>query len=80
MLLFSLISGQLLKNINEDLSSNGDFSDAYFRSVIRAPDRGTLFGVTGSGVVEIHLDDLNGVNEKNKLNKTIDTTKRKYFH
>ena len=79
LLLFSMISGQLLKNINEELASDEKHSDLYFTSVIRAPDKGIVYGVTTEGVLELNLDDGNSVNDRNRLNKTIDATKRKYF-
>ena len=46
LLLFSLVSGQLLKNINEELSGEEKHSDIYFKSIINAGDKGIIYGVT----------------------------------
>lgn len=75
VLLFSLVSGQLLKNVNDELQGER----LYFKTVLPAHDVGFLYGVANSAVMELHLEDINSINDKNKLNKTIDNVKRKFF-
>lgn len=79
LLLFSLLTGQLLKNINEDINSNNMESQIYFKSLVKAHDSGNVYGISNSGVVELNWEDSNTINDRGKLNKAIDTAKRKYF-
>lgn len=75
VLIFSLVSGQLLKNINEELQGER----LYFKTVLWAFDEGFLYGVANNSVMELHLEDINTINDRNKLNKTVDNVKRKFF-
>lgn len=47
--------------------------------MISAADRQLLYGITANSVLELHMEDNNSINDRNKLNKTIDSVKRKFF-
>lgn len=53
LLLFSLVSGQLLKNINEEIQGPELSSDVYFKALVKALDSPNIFGVSSSGVLEL---------------------------
>jgi hypothetical protein len=78
ILLFSLLTGQLLKNINEEIISENN-SQVYFRSIVRGPEGGVVYGISTTGVSEFNWEDNNSINDRTKLSKAIDAAKRKYF-
>ena len=49
--MFSLVSGQLLKNINEEVRSEGKEAEIYFKAIVRAADRGIVYGISNGGVM-----------------------------
>lgn len=50
LLLFSLLTGQLLKNINEEINSLEADSQIYFRSLVKTQDAGSIYGISNSGI------------------------------
>lgn len=60
ILMFSLVSGQLLKNINEEIE--GQESKLYFKGVVRAADKEILYSITANSIYELSWEDGNTPN------------------
>jgi len=57
ILMFSLVSGQLLKNINDEIDAQE--SKFYFKGVVHAPNRQLLYTITARSILELTWEDGN---------------------
>lgn len=53
ILLFSLLTGQLLKNINEEINQESS-SQIYFRSILKGSEGGLIYGISTTGIAELN--------------------------
>lgn len=51
LLMFSLVSGQLIKNINVEVRTEGKESDIYFKSIIKAKEKSLVYGISNGGIM-----------------------------
>ena len=49
--MFSLVSGQLLKNINEEVRTDKKEADIYFKSIVKALDKSIVYGISNGGIM-----------------------------